>query len=320
MIEGNKQPLISCIIPVFNAEQYLHRCINSVLAQDYRALEIILIDDGSTDTSPKICDEYATQHCNIIVKHIPNGGASLARKVGVELAKGEYLTFVDTDDYVTHNYVSAMFEALQKYDTTIAGCGSQCIKPGNEAKIVNRPTTILLKDDTLMTRFFNYEFWALWGGLYLKSVFTNIDFPKATLSEDYYIKCQMFLCNCKMAYVDTPLYIYEKHEDSLSNTKLSLKAFEEFENVHHVYKLIQAEMSQYTALALKNVTETSVKLLLMGNTVERESYSNQYRLIKSFLKKQMPQIWRNPYLLRNIKIIATILRYFPIMSDILKIS
>lgn len=318
MIEGHKQPLISCIIPVFNAEQYLHRCINSVLDQDYRALEIILIDDGSTDTSPKICDEYATQHCNIIVKHIPNGGASLARKVGVELAKGEYLTFVDADDYVTHNYVSAMFEALQKYDTTIAGCGLQCIEPGNKIKIVNRSTTILLKDDTLMTRFFNYEFWALWGTLYAKSAFTNIDFPKATLSEDYYIKCQMFLCNCKMAYVDTPLYIYEKHENSLSNTKLSPKAFEEFENTIAVYEIIRNQKPQYIQLALKNAIETSVKLLLMGNSRQHKKYHKNYALIKKFLKVHFMEIFENRYLLRNVKILALTLRYFPYLYLFIK--
>ena len=166
MIE--EQPLISCIIPVFNAEKYLHRCINSILAQDYPTIEIILIDDGSNDTSPTICDEYAEQNCNIIVQHAPNRGASLARKAGLELAKGKYLTFIDADDYVAHNYVSAMFEALQKYDTTIAGCGAQCIKPGNKISIKNQPTMTLLKDNELMTRFFNY------GGDYIPNQYSTI--------------------------------------------------------------------------------------------------------------------------------------------------
>lgn len=312
MIE--ERPLISCIIPVFNAEKYLHRCINSILAQDYPTIEIILIDDGSNDTSPTICDEYAEQNCNIIVQHTPNRGASLARKAGLELAKGKYLTFIDADDYVTYNYVSAMFEALQKYDTTIAGCGAQCIKPGNKTSIRNQPTMTLLKDNEPMTRFFNYEFWALWGGLYTKSIFNNINFPKATISEDYYIKCQIFLRNCKMAYVDAPLYIYEKHADSLSNTKLSAKAFEEFENVYYVYKLIQTKMPQYIPLALKNVIETCVKLLLMGKSTERKLYNNQYKYIKTFLKEHTTEIWQNKYILQKVKLIAIVLRYYPSIS------
>lgn len=316
MIE--EQPLISCIIPVFNAEKYLHRCINSILAQDYPTIEIILIDDGSNDTSPTICDEYAEQNCNIIVQHAPNRGASLARKAGLELAKGKYLTFIDADDYVAHNYVSAMFEALQKYDTTIAGCGAQCIKPGNKISIRNQATMTLLKGNELMTRFFNYEFWALWGGLYTKSTFNNINFPKATISEDYYIKCQIFLHNCKMAYVDNPLYIYEKHEDSLSNTKLSAKAFEEFENTIAVYKIIRSQNPQYVQLALKNAIETCVKLLLMGDGVQHKKYKRNYALINKFIKVHSIDIFRNRYLLRNVKILALVLRYFPYLYRFIK--
>lgn len=312
MIE--EQPLISCIIPVYNAEKYLHRCIDSVLVQDYPAIEIILIDDGSTDASSTICDEYAAQHYNIIVKHISNRGASLARKVGLEIVKGEYLTFIDADDYVVHNYVSTMFEALQKYNTEISSCCQQTIKPSDTLQASTHVEMLLLKDSELMSRFFLYEFWGMPASLYHKTVFKRINFPKATLSEDYYIKCQIFLYNCKMAYVNAPLYIYEKHEGSLSNTKLSVRAFEEFENVYHVYKLIQTKMPQYTPLALKNVIETSVKLLLMGKNTERKLYNNQYKYIKTFLKEHTAEIWQNTYILRKIKLIAIVLRYYPATS------
>ncbi|WP_302572321.1 glycosyltransferase family 2 protein [Phocaeicola coprocola] len=316
MIE--EQPLISCIIPVFNAEKYLHRCINSILAQDYPTIEIILIDDGSTDTSSTICDEYAKQYCNIIVKHTSNKGASLARKTGLELAKGEYLTFVDADDYVTHNYVSAMFEALKKYNTEISSCCQQIIKPNDILQVSTHIEILLLKDSDLMSRFFWYEFWGMPASLYHKAVFKRINFPKATLSEDYYIKCQIFLRNCKMAYVDAPLYIYEKHADSLSNTKLSAKAFEEFENTIAVYEIIRNQNPQYTQLALKNAIETCVKLLLMGDSVQHKKYKRNYTLINKFMKIHSMEIFRNRYLLRNVKILALVLRYFPYLYRFIK--
>lgn len=316
MIE--EQPLISCIIPVFNAEKYLHRCINSILAQDYPTIEIILIDDGSTDTSPTICDEYAKQYCNIIVKHTSNKGASLARKTGLELAKGEYLTFVDADDYVTHNYVSAMFEALKKYNTEISSCCQQIIKPNDILQVSTHIEILLLKDSDLMSRFFWYEFWGMPASLYHKAVFKRINFPKATLSEDYYIKCQIFLRNCKMSYVDAPLYIYEKHADSLSNTKLSAKAFEEFENTIAVYEIIRNQNPQYTQLALKNAIETCVKLLLMGDSVQHKKYKRNYTLINKFMKIHSMEIFRNRYLLRNVKILALVLRYFPYLYRFIK--
>lgn len=316
MIE--EQPLISCIIPVFNAEKYLHRCINSILAQDYPTIEIILIDDGSTDTSSTICDEYAKQYCNIIVKHTSNKGASLARKTGLELAKGEYLTFVDADDYVTHNYVSAMFEALKKYNTEISSCCQQIIKPNDILQVSTHIEILLLKDSDLMSRFFWYEFWGMPASLYHKAVFKRINFPKATLSEDYYIKCQIFLRNCKMAYVDAPLYIYEKHADSLSNTKLSAKAFEKFENTIAVYEIIRNQNPQYTQLALKNAIETCVKLRLMGDSVQHKKYKRNYTLINKFMKIHSMEIFRNRYLLRNVKILALVLRYFPYLYRFIK--
>lgn len=313
-----ERPLISCIIPVFNAEKYLHRCINSILAQNYPTIEIILIDDGSTDTSPTICDEYAEQYCNIIAKHTSNKGASLARKTGLELAKGEYLTFVDADDYVTHNYVSAMFEALKKYNTEISSCCQQIIKPNDILQVSTHIEILLLKDSDLMSRFFWYEFWGMPASLYHKAVFKRINFPKATLSEDYYIKCQIFLRNCKMAYVDAPLYIYEKHANSLSNTKLSAKAFEEFENTIAVYEIIRNQNPQYTQLALKNAIETCVKLLLMGDSVQHKKYKRNYTLINKFMKIHSMEIFRNRYLLRNVKILALVLRYFPYLYRFIK--
>lgn len=312
------QPLISCIIPVYNAEKYLCRCIDSVLKQDYPFIEIILIDDGSTDASSLLCDEYALIHDNVIVKHIPNGGASLARKKGIKLAKGEYITFVDADDYVRYNYISAMFSALQKYDSFIAGCS--CLRVSVDCDVqddVAQSSDILLSEEVLMTRFLNYEFWGLCGGLYSISLFNNIDFPKATLSEDYYIKCQMFIVQCQMAYVDKPLYVYEQHDASLSHTRLSERAFEEFENVSRVYELIKCKMPQFTSLALRNVIETCVKLLLMGSYSKRKYYNALYRPIKIFLRNHTFDILRNRFLLTNVKIIAIILRICPSMSIVL---
>lgn len=308
------QPLISCIIPVYNAEKYLRRCVDSVLKQDYPFIEIILIDDGSTDASPSLCDEYALIYSNVIVRHIPNGGASLARKLGIELSRGEYITFVDSDDYVAVNYVSVIYVALLKYNVKISSCRQQILYHSQAPQFPDNIDIQILVGEKLMKRFFFYEFWGLPASLYHKSLFTNVYFPKETLSEDYYIKCQIFIDNTQMGYVDAPLYVYEKHKGSLSNTKLSLTAFEEFENVYHVYELTNAKIPKYAPLALKNVIETSVKLLLMGNYSERKLYSDLYRPIKIFLRNHTFDIFRNRFLLANVKIIALILRFCPSIS------
>lgn len=308
-------PLISLVIPVYNAENYLHRCLDSVRKQDYPHIEVVLIDDGSTDWSPAICDEYAETHANIVVKHIPNSGASLARKEGVELAKGELLTFVDSDDYVAPNYVRAMYEAMQRFGTHVAGCGMKIVSKDEQMDFVADPSTKLLEEEELFLRFFNYEFWGFWGGLYDRSMLTQSEFPKATLSEDYFVKTQIFLRDSRMALVDAPLYAYEKHEGSLSNTHLSIRAFEEFENVKQVYDLVNDSKPQHAALALKNVVETCVKLLLMGTDKERSHYKENYKPIHFFLRTHTREIFANPYILKNVKALALTLRFFPWMSN-----
>lgn len=310
---GN-DPLISIIIPIYNSAQYLHRCIDSVLAQDYINMEIILIDDGSNDESPTICDEYATSYKNITVLHIPNGGASLARKKGIEIAKGQYLSFVDSDDYVTPNYISTLYLAIQKYHTQVAGCRTQ-VKENNDKTIPNFNIS-LLEGKTLMYRFFHYEFWGMHGKLYKYETFSKVYFPKETLSEDYLINTQIFMYDCKIALVESQLYIYEKRPNSLSQTPLSLRAFEEFKNTSHVYEIVKQKMPQYTQLALKNVVETSIKLLLMDTTTKRSQFSTQYKPIYTFLKTETYNIYKNKYLLRKLKFIALTLRYFPKMSRI----
>lgn len=312
----SEYPLISVIIPVYNASKYLHRCIDSILVQDYPQIELVLIDDGSSDESPIICDKYASEYVNVIVEHISNVGASLARKKGINLAKGVYLTFIDSDDYVAVNYVSAMYKAIRYYDTQVAGCGVQIVAVDDKIQRESQPQTYLLEGEMLMSRFFNYEFWGMCGGLYEADIFQQLIFPKATLSEDYFIKTQLFLYDCRMAYVDAPLYIYEKHIGSLSKTPLSVRAFEEFENVSSVYDLIKVEAPIYTSLAFKNVVETSVKLLLMGTAKERMQYKTLYHPISALLKNTTGEICNNPYLLKKIKMVALILRFFPAMSGV----
>lgn len=311
-----KYPLISVIIPIYNSENYLNRCIDSVLEQDYSNIEIILVDDGSKDKSPIICDTYAAQNKNIIALHIPNGGASLARKKGIEIAKGKYFSFIDSDDYVTKNYISALYTAIQKYHTQIAGCHVKITTTNDKTRAETTFTTSLLIENELMYRFFHYEFWGMPGGLYKRDILFNLYFPKETLCEDYLIKAQIFIQTPQMALVESPLYIYEKHEGSLSNTPLSLRAFEEFKNTYRVYEIIKQKRPQYAGLALKNVVETCIKLLLMDTLSKRSQYAIQYKPIHKFLKAEEYNIYNNKYLLKKLKFIALTLRYFPKMSII----
>ena len=115
-------PLISLVIPVYNVEKYLDKCMESVLAQTYDNYEVILVDDGSTDNSGKMCDEYAERDSRVTVYHQKNSGVSVARNVGIENAKGEFISFIDSDDWVDESYLEKLVNAQIKYNADLTIC------------------------------------------------------------------------------------------------------------------------------------------------------------------------------------------------------
>lgn len=305
-------PKISCIIPVYNAEKYLHRCLDTVCSQTYSNLEIILVDDGSSDNSGNLCDTYAAKYHNIKVCHISNGGASLARKIGLDMSAGEYVTFVDSDDYISKDYVLTLYENLMKYRVSISACSVKRVKEGDDIMdIIDKVDGQLLSFEEIMARFFKYEFWGVWGKLYHKSVFNDIYFPEATLSEDYVIMMQLFTRERTMAYTDCPLYYYEYHDNSLSHQKLSKRAFEEFENVRYAYDYTLSHCPEYAEYALANVIETSVKLYFMRNEDEHNVFQLFFQEIRKFLCEHKMQILRCGALVRNVKLLAIGIIVFP---------
>ncbi len=310
-------PVISCVIPVYNSEKYLSRCVDSVLSQDYRFVEIVLIDDGSTDNSGFICDAYAKENDYVKVFHFSNCGASLARKAGLEYSKGEYVTFVDSDDFIAPNYISELYKLIIKYGAKISACGVKRVEVNeneneNKNKIHEDYTDSLLEFDELMPRFFKYEFWGFPGSLYNRALFEDINFPKATLSEDYYVKTQIFSSVRKLAVTSAPLYYYEFHEDSLSHTKLSMRAFEELENVKAVFEYAKEHCPEFSNFALSNVVETSVKLFNMVSHSENPSlYKEQIDDVVCFLRNNKRNIKTLNVLNSHVKLIALGISFAP---------
>ena len=300
--------MISIIIPVYNAECYLKRCLDSVIAQDYLDVEVILADDGSTDKSGQVCDEYAKAYPHVYVFHKSNEGASLARRYGLEKARGEYVTFVDSDDWISSDYISKLYSLIEKYKVSVSACSIQRVKiHDNVGKVNKEYLSSLLPFDVLMPRFFKYEFWGFPGKLYLTTCLRDFDFPNATLSEDYYVMAQLFNKERQMAYTEEPLYYYEYHENSLSHQKLSKRAFEEFANVKAVYDYSCQNMPEYADYALSNVVETCVKLFTLSKSgFDREQYKLEYSFVSFFLRKNAIQVIRCKPLNYKIKILALI--------------
>lgn len=215
-----QEPLISIIVPIFKVEQYLRKCIDSIIEQTYSNLEIILVDDGSPDNCGLICDEYATKDIRIIVIHKENGGLSDARNGGIDIAKGEYITFIDSDDYVDINYIEVLYDLTQKFDASLSVSSFSHFKEegGEIEKDKGRViTNVLSANEAIETMFYQDKFeTSAWGKLYKKELFGHdIRYPKGMLYEDLPTTYKLMLKAVRIAYTTQRTYHYLLRGDSI---------------------------------------------------------------------------------------------------------
>lgn len=220
------KPLISIIVPIYNVQVYLRSCIESILSQTYLNLEIILVDDGSTDDCPAICEEYAQKDNRIVVVHKKNGGLSDARNEGLKISKGEYITFVDSDDLVSKYFIESLYGAVSSYSTKLAICLVRCIF--DEQKLIDeKPTmnySILDKKKTLQqfcSLNFNKStpFISACSKMYHRSLFDSISFPIGKIYEDVYAGYRIIDQVDKVVAVSCSLYYYRMRNDGIMGQK-----------------------------------------------------------------------------------------------------
>lgn len=218
--------LISIIIPVYNVQDYIRRCLDSILAQTYDNLEILLIDDGSTDKSGTIADEYSCLDDRIKVFHKKNTGLSAARNYGIQRAKGEYIAFIDSDDYVSEYFIEILYNLIQKYGAQISVCsyvhGENCRFPSQKR---NKVFCIGVEEclKTWHGKWRSLET-VVWNKLYHKSIFEGAEevFPKGKIHEDI-LTTHLLVANCKkIVFTTEKLYAYVIRKGSLVNGKVSV--------------------------------------------------------------------------------------------------
>lgn len=216
-------PKISVIVPVYNTEKYLHRCIDSILAQTFTDFEVLLIDDGSTDSSGTICDEYAAKDSRVRVFHKANGGVSSARNLGLDNAKGEWISFVDADDWVENNWLEILLEIISKDDDLkIVRFGYFCNEGDLEHKIVSEQDHILVEKEDFLEQNDVIGYYAmLWNSLFKYDIIGDKVRFDTTLnwSEDFIFSYECYLLATKMYISSIPLYHYRILKGGLSNIK-----------------------------------------------------------------------------------------------------
>lgn len=211
--------LISIIIPVYKVEEYLGRCMDSVLAQSYSALEIILVDDGSPDRCPQLCDDWATKDSRIKVVHKKNGGLSDARNAGMDVAMGRYIAFLDSDDWIHKDYIQRLYDAMVSEQADIAACNIVPVFSEEEAAGIPIDTTelrVCSAEEAIGDILSGKGFRAVaWNKLYKREMLENERYPVGKHHEDEFFTYRILGKAEKLVYVDTPLYYYFQRPGSL---------------------------------------------------------------------------------------------------------
>ena len=226
--------LVSIIIPVYKVEKYLAQCIESVLSQDYSNIEVILVDDGSPDKCGLICDEFAKKDSRITVIHKQNEGLSSARNSGIDIAKGKYISFIDSDDYISEKYISTMINEFSDNNTDLVICSYYYVYSHEHntdslrlSRQNNHTKEMFSGMDLITNRFTNLRvhYTVSTNKLYKTELFNHTRFEKGVLHEDEFIY-RSIMEQCKQVVViDEPLYYYRQRTDSIMSN-YSVKNFE----------------------------------------------------------------------------------------------
>jgi len=199
--------LLSVIIPVYNVKPYLEKCVESIVDQTYHNLQIILVDDGSTDGSQTICDELAQKDSRIVVIHKENGGLSTARNVGMDRAKGDYIAFVDSDDWLERNMYEVLINQLEAHDADLVACSFYECK-GDEKKAVgdSKNISVFNTEEIFINK--NQLRFLVWNKVFRRSFVEKLRFVPGQVYEDFHFCRQVFLKTKKLIYLDVPFYDY----------------------------------------------------------------------------------------------------------------
>lgn len=272
--------MISIIVPVYNIQEYLQRCVDSLLNQTYRDIEIILVDDGSTDTSGQLCDQLAKQDRRIRVIHKPNGGLSDARNAGIEVAKGEWLAFVDSDDWVESSFLEQLLNAAQDAAADIAICSYNLTYDHHPAQsiVINQPQQVLTQQQALedVLTYQRYGGVMTWNKLCKRAIFDKhqLRFPKGKLHEDNFTTYQAYFYANKLVYIDQPLYNYYQRSNGIMAEQFSERRYHAVEAAQDAQQFIAHHTPELAEAAEFNLIMSYVTLL---NRLHQGHACRQYR-------------------------------------------
>lgn len=290
--------LISVIVPVYNVERYVHRCVKSIVVQNYKNLEIILINDCSTDNCAEICDEFAKQDDRIRVIHLSkNQGLSVARNTGIAESSGEYLAFIDSDDYVLPDYIARLYGLLKK-------CGAEIsitdfikeyeINGRREKKRSKKPYTLIMSRNEAMETFLYQRHFitSACGRLFERSLFDDIEFPPGRVHEDVGIMHKLFdKANC-VVYNSSHDYVYLQRPTSIVHTKQNDKERDSLQFSEEMREFIEGKYPDLKDAAISKCF--SACILILKDIPFSEIHKETHAAVISKIKQYRKSVLLNP--------------------------
>lgn len=315
------QPLISVIVPIYNVEKYLGRCIESIVNQTYKNTEIILVDDGSPDNCPEMCDDWEKKDERIKVIHKENGGLSDARNAGLEIASGDYISFIDSDDYISTDFFSLMINAMIKEKSDIVECN--VIKFGGNEVQINFNDKLSIKNystkEALKLSIQDKDFHQhVWNKLYKSELVLDLMFPVGKLNEDEYWTYKVIGRAKKLTKINKPMYYYYQRSSSIINSKYNVKRLDGVLAIKERLEFINKFFPELSDVACESYLETCFyhyQILSRNKDIDKErkhrdylykEYCDNYSLNSVSLKSKKQQFWmksfkRFPNLICNMR-------------------
>lgn len=304
-----REPVISIIVPVYNVEKYLCRCIDSILEQTIKNYELILVDDGSTDNSGKICDDYQKKKEQIVVIHKENGGLSSARNAGIDIATGEYFGFVDGDDFIDNDMYEFLYNNIIKEEAEISVCGSFDCYDGKISKILPPYYKVMNQEDAIKSILDGKIAGAsACNKLYKREIFNDIRYPIGKTSEDAFIIIELLMkCN-KIVISSKQKYYYFHRENSITTCRFTKAQFDVIEAYSNNYKLVCKYYPRIQNIALERLAWAyfvTLDRMIASNMCDK--YKEKRKEIVQYLRKHCMTVFKSSILTKSRKFSMLIL-------------
>jgi glycosyltransferase involved in cell wall biosynthesis len=288
----------SVIVPVYNSSEYITRCIDSVIGQKYADIEVVIIDDGSQDNSLAICKDIASKDSRVKVFSQPNCGASSARNSGLDISTGEYVMFVDSDDWIEPEMLDGMMRVF------LDNPGIQIVQTRVPEDMKDREGDQVLSGTQAVKYLLEGSWWGPVCKLIRRELISGVRFPEATLSEDYLFNYQLFNNSEFVYYLDKCYYHRTNRPGSLSKIQLSKRKFDEFYNVKEVCDRVSIDYPQYKLLADSHLAGTCLKLLFLifENRAEKQ-YADEMELVLDCIRDNYYSFLKNPNINQHQRIL-----------------